>query len=51
MGLFPVSAYSNKTMNIHVQIFVLGTCVFVSFGCIPNSGVAGYMLSQFPKLL
>ena len=41
MGLFPVSGYSNKTMNIHVQIFVLGTCVFVSFGCIPNSGVAG----------
>ena len=49
MGLFPVSGYSNKTMNIHVQIFVLGTCVFVSLGCIPNSGVDGSYVQSVSK--
>ena len=49
MGLFPVFGYSNYTINIHVQIFVLGTCIFVSFGCIPISGALGSYVKSVSK--
>ena len=42
IGLLPLflTITNNSSIIIHIQVFV-GTCLFISLGCVPGCGIAG----------